>query len=370
MINNNLSQPLEKIDSSRRRPRPTERPSGGGFGNGGGATTTSSNDQIEARFEYAIDDAGNSKFESLWRKKEGNVDEGGRRIFQFHNASAASTTSATTTRRVFVGLNSIRTALESSAAQYRRRELLPSEPQMEQEAKRYSPPMPMNVTSSTWSVVNNIGMVSTTNNVKPPIDGSNDDGVNPAIRAASLSALEAGTIARAKLRASMEGASSSSTTVAANDTMTGVERGAEGERPMTSTSATDFFLTQDPNRPDHAFDYDDYAGPLPSDEDVAMLPSRHRTARVTSSPMAKGNNNRGGGFGNNNDVEFGEDEFETALDDDELAALDVDNIVSQKPAAANNVDTNYNGGDNSYDRVPLRTLYGGSFGGGGGGRGG
>lgn len=361
MINNNLSQPLEKIDSSRRRPRPPERPSGGGFGNGGGATATSSNDQIEARFEYAIDDAGNSKFESLWRKKEGNVDEGGRRIFQFHNVSAASTTS------VFVGLNSIRTALESSAAQYLRRELLPSEPQMEQEAKRYSPPVPMNVASSTRSVVNNSGMVSTTNNVKPPIDGSsNDDGVNPAIRAASLSALEAGTIARAKLRASMEGASSYSTTVAANDTMTGVERGAEGERPMTSTSATDFFHTQDPNRPDHAFDYDDYAGPLPSDEDVAMLPSRHRTARVTSSPMAKGNNNRGG-FGNNNDVEFGEDEFETALDDDELAALDVDNIVSQKPAAANNVDTNYNGGDNSYDRVPLRTLYGGSGGGGGGG---
>jgi hypothetical protein len=138
----------------------------------------------------------------------------------------------------------------------------------------------------------------------------------------------------------------------------------------TKDNATDFFLTQDPNRPDHAFDYDDYAGPLPSDEDVAMQPStRQRSARVTSSPMTKGNHNRGGGFGsNNNDNEFGgEDEFETALDDDELAALDVDNIVSQKPAATNNnVDVNYYNGD-SYDRAPLRTLYGGSSDGGGGG---
>lgn len=358
------------IASSRRRPRPPERPSGGGVGAGGGATTTttSSNIQIEARFEYVIDNDGKSKFESLWRKKEGNVDDDGNRIFQFHNVSAAANTIATTTRRgtndiVFVGLNSIRTALESSAAQYRRRESLPSEPQMEQESKRYSPPVPMSVASRT--VANESGTI------KFPIDGSNDDGVNPVIRAASLSALEAGKIARAKLRASMEGASSSSTV--ANDTMTGVERGAVGGRPMTSTSATDFFLTQDPNRPDHAFDYDDYAGPLPSDEDVAMLPSRHRTARVTSSPMAKGNNNRGG-FSNNNDDNFGgEDEFETALDDDELLALDVDNIVSQKPAAAkNNVDANYNGGDNSYDRAPLRTGGGQNqqhhqYGGGGGG---
>jgi hypothetical protein len=62
------------------------------------------------------------------------------------------------------------------------------------------------------SVDNNSGIVSTTtnNNMNPLIDGSNDDGVNPII-----SALEAGKIARAKLRASMEGASS--TTQALSD---------------------------------------------------------------------------------------------------------------------------------------------------------
>jgi hypothetical protein len=99
---------------------------------------------------------------------------------------------------------------------------------MEQEANRYSPPMSINVASSTRSVVNNSGILSTsTNNRNPPMDGSNDDGVNPAIRAASLTALKAGTIARAKLRASMEGPSSTSTD--ANDTMTGVERGAGGD---------------------------------------------------------------------------------------------------------------------------------------------
>ena len=66
-------------------------------------------------------------------------------------------------------------------------------------------------------------------------DGSSRKGFDPVVRAASLSALEAGKIARAKLKASMEGTSSlSNSTVAADDVGRAVVQRAEGGQPLLS----------------------------------------------------------------------------------------------------------------------------------------
>ena len=207
-----------------------------------------------------------SKFESLWSKRnEGDYNDQPRGApkFQIHNVIAGGRASD-----VFVGRNSIRTALESSVERYRQQESLPPEPQFkEEETKRPSPP-PVTITrvTATTNLSGGNGGMSTAN--VNPVDGSNDDGVDPAVRAASLLALEAGRVARAKLRASMGGSSTNTTR--------GFDDGAAAAgRSLTTANSAEFMLTQDSNRSDHAFDYGDdrYGGPLPSDEDEAM-PSR------------------------------------------------------------------------------------------------
>jgi hypothetical protein len=123
-------------------------------------------------------------------------------------------------------------------------------------------------------------------------------------------------------------------------------------------ATSDFsLLTQDPYHPEHAFDYGNMEEEelLPSDEDAALMPSssrqddrsrHHNQIRTTTTTRRD--------FGGEE-----EDEFETALDDDELAALDVDNIVNKKPIDDRPPWNNYNSGNHHRGgvRAPLRTIY-------------
>jgi len=126
--------------------------------------------------------------------------------------------------------------------------------------------------------------------------------------------------------------------------------------------AADLLLTQDPS---HAFDYgEESCEPINSggawnNTTVTQQPPRPRN--VSTSPPSTTIVAAS---------EFGEDEFDFGDDDDELAALDVDTIVSQKPVAATATATSfhhlsYEDHDNNWQqqrndrgRAPLRTMNG------------
>jgi hypothetical protein len=130
-------------------------------------------------------------------------------------------------------------------------------------------------------------------------------------------------------------------------------------------AAESSLLTQDPNRPDnHAFDYGaEEEELLPSDEDAAM-PSYSRR-RPVDDEHDRCRNHHGSRTTRNyaapqSEFDDLEDEFET-LDDEELAALDVDNIVvGQRPidddAPYHYAFGNRQGAGDHGGRAPLRTI--------------
>ncbi|KAL3768092.1 hypothetical protein ACHAW5_009149 [Stephanodiscus triporus] len=318
-MNNNASQWLEGASSSRpsrrrnlSRPRPPEgRPDGDGIIDANPPPPPPPPPD-EVLWEYSVDDVGASEFEKLWTRRHGECvgdDDGGRRRraprFRFHDGGGG----ATTTTGIIVGLGGISEALRRAAEQHRRRESLPMEPAPEPETRRPT----ATVTAMTTKITTKMSTEATTGacgngqKMAASVDRrhENDDAARkPPVPLLRSSSFDHHPRGR------------DTNNYHRDQTTGGIDgRFAGGTTTVVAANTAEFFLTQDPDR---AFDYGE------------------------------------------------EDEFET-LDDDELAALDVDNIVGRKPM----IDA-FGGGDDGGGRAPLRTIYDGGrqgrqyeFGGGG-----
>jgi hypothetical protein len=132
-----------------------------------------------------------------------------------------------------------------------------------------------------------------------------------------------------------------------------------------AAAAKSFLLTHDPNRPDnHVFDYGAKEEELlPSDKDAAM-PSYLRRRPVNDEHDCRGNHHGSRTTHNyaapQSEFDDLEDEFKT-LDDEELAALDVDNIVVCQRPIDNDAPYHYafgnrQGAGDHGGRAPLRTI--------------
>ena len=263
-----------------------------------------------------------SKFKSLWTKRHRRGGTrgggGGPPRFRFADIGGGVVVGATTA----INLNGIHEALEMSGAAHRQRESFPLEPAPELEAKR-PPPQPKT------TVMGGGGgeMIKAASGVNP---FDNNDVIH---RGGSSLAGGAAT-----------------TTTTNND---------------AASAAESFLLTHDPNRPDNnAFDYGAKEDELlPSDEDAAM-PSYSRRWPVDDSHYCRRNHHGSQRTHNyaapQSEFDDLEDKIET-LDDEELAALDVDNIVvCQRPidddAPYHYAFGNRQGAGNHGGRVPLRTI--------------
>jgi hypothetical protein len=264
---------------------------------------------------YSVDyELGVSKFESLWSRRAREEEEervandddncvlgsGGdnRSRYRFVDIRGGG---GDRRRRddAIVDLGDIRESLQRIAANYRRRESMPAEAGPDAESKGPPPPPPMTTTRTTGTTTN--GAMATTG--VNPYSGHDDAARNTPGPTLSRSAVDS-RYGRIDSNYDPRGGGSGTT---GRGTIDGVvDRGRVNSSEFT-------LLTQDPYHPDHAFDYGD-------DMD-------------------------GGGE---------DDEFETALDDDELAALDVDDILNRKP-----VDYHRDDGDGygPKGRAPLRTIY-------------
>ena len=312
--------------------------------------TTERNTSREVQWYYAVNSSGASKFELLWKQRDSDTSGSGpysgggsNRRFQFVKCvgAAINTTRGNgqfssgrinaITGGTFVNLKSIREALESSSAQYRRREALPKESES--------------------------------------LDLNNDRQVRQIDQKPSDFIGMTGNDGGAKIHSSSNSSRASAPHSHKSNEFIGGHNEARKSSSIPAPSAMnvsnsyktplDFLPTQDP---EHAFDYgESWGDPTPS-----MLPQQQQLHAPTTLsnqytdssqflPLTvSGRNANHNNTDNNGSAQLfeDEDEFETSVDD-ELAALDVETIVATKP---------YDEMSSSYhllsNRVPLRAMNG------------
>mmetsp|Transcript_9010 Transcript_9010/g.21950 ORF Transcript_9010/g.21950 Transcript_9010/m.21950 type:complete len:1376 (+) Transcript_9010:166-4293(+) len=364
-MQNNVARWLreeESSSSSRRRPRP-----GGTDGNdnrGGRTAAVSENSSGEVQWEYALDNNATggttSKFETLWEKQQ----RGGIRFFDVANNAAANNNGRTGRPGragggggVGISLSNIRAALESSSSEYRRRETLPKEPdpspprtkkkQLSLAANHKPQPVaPKSNPAAASDSGGNVNPYGNDNFAKPP--PPHQPPVNPY--------------------------SQNSNDASGNLTQSNRRPSPAKSKPYRT--AADLLLTQDPA---NLFDYgDDVCDPVPyapaSDSGWNDRPRQKRSSshsqhqqrsRQQQQPTVARRELPQSSPAKAREDDFGE--FDDEFDDDELAALDVDNIISQKPAAAPSQQSPYQvpslwqqSNQGIGNRAPLRTINGGS----------
>jgi len=358
---------------------------------------------------------------------DNNGGSGGQRQFQFFNGAANAATRGgsngqnnnrhgrrNTAGGITISLNNIRAALETSSSQYRQRESLPKEPAPTppRESKRVKNPalqQPIAPKSSQVASSNaeKVNPYSNNNNatklpLPPPLpsrsnpysQNSNSDQSDKNRRhqggQTSYSRpnqqqndddQDAVWAEYDRVHGNAHPNNANLQRPNSNNNNTNSTRGAatasnNRSPPKAYKTAADFLLTQDPAS---AFDYGDHdceqpAPPsgVPAASNSAwnnpqpQRPQQHQQQKHQQQQRQQHQTTHrdipqsspGGGC---ND-EFGEDEFET-MDDDELAALDVDTIVSQKPMSQPSPYEppwqEYQQANQGNSRAPLRTINGG-----------
>ena len=355
---------------------------------GGRTDNNNNNNNNQARnnnntqWEYSIDySEGTSKFESLWKQQrtdttggnsnnDNNINNGrANDNVQFQFVNGASTinnnngvggggrvgqqgrggvSGSTNNNNIIISLSNIRAALDSTSSQYQQRETLPNEPPAEK------PIVPKSNNSGGGG-----GGVAMNNN--------SCSGLNPYNNSSS----SATKPPRSNHNNNPYSQNSNNKNNDTNNNMRGNNSSSSSPKVPYKTAA-DYLLTQDPTTGD--FDYNDLDDDI---DQIQQQPHQPPPPRVSSESAnqstSRGNNNHNTSNNNSNfDDEFDnndDDDDMFGCGDDELAALDVNQIISQKPqhsqpspSAFGQQDWqqgNYNNNISSA-RAPLRTMNCGS----------
>lgn len=423
-MQNNLSRHTHWFDAggdshSQPPPQPTSVSSGGGgrgnVRNSNGSDNPSTNaggnntDQ-SASFEYALRSDGSSEFETLWknRRRRANTNDNDNDVqYQFVDLSLINSNNrGRNARAAVISLANIKSAMENTVNRYKQREVVPNEP----------PPSPVQSTITTSSNANtNNGSSSADTNT-----GSSSFISGPPSHVTSSNTASSNPYNSGNYSAQLSMKVTSNNNGNNNANSFG-KTNSNNNNTNNSSFGNDILMTQEVSQGTiNAFDYNDFdeggssSGPASviggSRGGLVLGGVRGEAAAVDrgisqSNEMHPSNNarssdnsdvQRGGndgynlsGFNNpnnnnnnnncatassfNNTITTNDnepmDEFETG-DDDELLALDVDTIVSQKPihhhssnAASTAVARAGQFGGVDQSRQPLRPINGGGGGG-------
>ena len=329
----------------------------------------------EVQWDYAINSNGTSKFELVWKQRHSDTggDGDGRRMHFVKCVGAtntgrniASTGGGGGGGGIFVSLKSIREALESSSAQYRRRETLPTPTEPESSLDHDRDPQQWRQTTEQKSSQSSGG-------------GHHPNGGGGGGGSSSFS--------HANKNNHNGGITSATSVTPATSTVSAMNNNNSNGVSNSYKSAAEFLPTQDP---EHAFDYGDNNMMSWGEEERAppppLLPQQQQHQHkahpsgtnqfrdTTSQSSFTANTTRSSShniniMANNNDNTTSElwdedDEFETSVDD-ELAMLDVETIVASKPydalSSSSQSSLSYHqlsGNSITNHRPPLRTMNG------------